>query len=107
MNNWNPPPGVKGWPSRSLRELIQQSDEEEAYRAHIEDYRASIREEEQGRAKREAYSQAHRDGIVHRSMVRGRDYTMTALRLAAEHDGREDIVEWLAKQRLPTFGDGH
>ena len=104
MNNWNPPPGIKGWPSRYMHELQEMSDRDEGYRESIQSVRASIREEEEHRAKQYAYSQAHRDGIVHRAMLRGRDCTMRMLRIAAARDGRADVIEWLEDQALPTFG---
>lgn len=104
MNNWNPPPGIKGWPSRYMHELQEMSDRDEGYRESIQSARASIREEEEYRAKQYAYSQAHRDGIVHRAMLRGRDYTRAALLAAATREGRQDIVDWLSAQDVPTFG---
>lgn len=92
MNNWNP------------------SDADLEIERRVRDGIASsefwIREEERKRAREAVFTESYRAGIVRRSMLQGREYTMKILRAVAERDGRMDVLEWLSAHEddLPTFG---
>lgn len=92
MNNWNPT-DIEIEINRRVRDGLASSE-------------FWIREEERKRAREEAFAAAYREGIVRRSMLKGREYTMRALRAVARRDGRADVLEWLDAHDddLPSFG---
>lgn len=92
MNNWNPPDAELEI-ERRVRDGIASSE-------------FWIRQEERRRAREEVFTEQYRAGIVRRSMLKGREYTMTVLRAVAKRDGRTDVLEWLSAHEddLPTFG---
>lgn len=65
-----------------------------------------IRADERDKMAREEFRELTQFGLQRRLMIRGRDYTIKTLRIAAARDGRADVIEWLEDQTLPTFGEG-
>ena len=65
-----------------------------------------IRADERDKMAREEFRELTQFGMQRRLMIRGRDYTIKTLRIAAARDGRADVIEWLEDQTLPTFGEG-
>jgi hypothetical protein len=90
--------GYAEWASRQARERA-------AANANASAEEDRIRADERDKMAREEFRELTQFGMQRRLMIRGRDYTIKTLRIAAARDGRADVIEWLEDQTLPTFGE--
>ena len=90
--------GYAEWGSRQAREQA-------AANANASAEEDRIRADERDKMAREEFRELTQFGMQRRLMIRGRDYTIKTLRIAAARDGRADVIEWLEDQTLPTFGE--